>query len=219
MSDPPCTIEHMLPASLFAPLDLHDAVEEARRTQGAHGVVDLLVLTLTDRRVRSDADIDEHLEALKAACRVTRRWAEAIPVLERIAALNPDRRHEVAAEVALIHVQLGERGKALSLLESAVAQQRRLPAWKRSREFAASAEVVALLLRAPSVAQECAALAESTAAQRPARTQRATAPRRRSGLARPVLVAEPLTTVASSPTAPTGAKSRARLTLLQGSAA
>jgi hypothetical protein len=209
----------MLPASLFAPLDLRDAVEEARRTRGAHGVVDLLVLTLTDRRVRSDADIDEHLEALKAACRVTRRWAEAIPVLERIAALNSDRRHEVAAEVALIHVHLGERGKALSLLESAVAQQRRLPAWKRSPEFAASAEVVALLLRAPSVVQECATLAESTATARPARAQRATAPRRRSGLARPVLVAEPQSTAASSPAAPSRAKSRARLTLLQGSAA
>ena len=59
----------MLPPSLFAPLDLHDAVEEVRRTQGAHGVVDLLVVTLTDRRVRKASDIDEHLETLKAACR------------------------------------------------------------------------------------------------------------------------------------------------------
>jgi hypothetical protein len=209
----------MLPASLFAPLDLQDAVEEVRRTQGANGVVDLLVLTLTDRRVRSDADIDEHLETLKAACRVTRRWAEAIPVLERIAALNADRRQEVAAEVALIHLHLGERGKALSLLESAVAQQRRLPAWKRSREFSVTAEVVAMLLRAPALAQECATLAESTATARPARAQRATTPRRRSGLARPVLVAEPEVTTGDEATTVTRAKSRARLTLLQGSAA
>jgi hypothetical protein len=209
----------MLPASLFAPLDLRDAVEEVRRSQGAHGVVDLLVLTLTDRRVRSDADIDEHLETLKSACRVTRRWAEAIPVLERIAALNPDRRHEIAAEVAMLHLHRGEQGKALSLLESAVAQQRRLPAWKRSLPFSVAAEVVAMLLRAPVLAQECASLAESTATARPARAQRTAAPRRRAGLARPVLDAEPVPAAAGHPTAAARAKSRARLTLLQGSAA
>lgn len=219
LSDPPGTIEHMLPASLFAPLDLRDAVEDVRRTKGAHGVVDFLVLTLTDRQLRSDAEIDEHLETLKAACRVTRRWAEVIPVLERIAVLNPDRRHEVAAEMALVHLQLGEAKKALSLLESAVAQQRRLPASRRSRDFAVTAEVVAMLLRAPALAQECALLAESSAPARPARIRRAAAPRRRSGLARPVLVAEPESAPAGHPSAPPRPKSRARLTLLQGSAA
>ncbi|MBX6749961.1 MAG: hypothetical protein IRY85_09900 [Micromonosporaceae bacterium] len=205
----------MLPASLFTPLDLHTAIEAARRTQGAHGVVDLLVSTLTDRRVRSDVDIEQHLDTLKAACRATRRWAEMIPVLERIAALNPQRRHEVAAEVALVHVQLGQHAKALSLLESALAQQRRLPAWRRSLAFSVVAEVVAQLLHAPVLAQECAALAESTATARPARAHRVTAPRRRTGLARPVLVTETEGAVAG----PVRPKSRARLMLLQGSAA
>jgi len=209
----------MLPASLFAPLDLRHAVEEVRRTQGAHGVVDLLVVALTDRQVRSDADIDEHLDSLKAACRATRRWADLIAVLERIAALNTDRRQEVAAELALVHAQRGEQAKALSLLESAVAQQRRLPAWRRSLAFSVAAEVAALLLRAPALAQECAALGESTVGARPARAQRATAPRRRTGLARSVLATEPevATTVAAA--GPSRAKSRGRLTLLQGSAA
>jgi hypothetical protein len=205
----------MLPAPLFAPLDLPAAIEAARRTQGAHGVVDLLVSALTDRRVRSDAEIDEHLDTLKAACRATRRWAEMIPVLERIAALNPQRRHEVAAEVALVHVQLGQHGKALSLLESALAQQRRLPAWRRSLAFSVVAEVVAQLLHAPTLAQECAALAESTATPRPARAHRVAAPRRRAGLARPVLVSDSEGAFAG----PTRPKSRARLMLLQGSAA
>jgi hypothetical protein len=212
----------MLPASLFAPLGLRNAVEDVRRTQGAHGVIDLLVLTLTDRQLPSDAEIDEHLETLKAACRVTRRWAEALPVLQHLAAVNPDRRHEFAAEMAFIHLQLGETKKALSLLESAVAQQLRLPANRRSRDFAVTAEVVALLLRAPALAQECALLAESAAPARPARparVRRAAAPRRRSGLARPVLVAEYDSAFTGHPTAPPLAKSRARLTLLQGSAA
>ena len=209
----------MLPASLFAPLDPRDAVEGVRRTQGAHGVVDLLVVALTDRRVRSDADIDEHLDTLKAACRATRRWSELVPVLERIATLNPERKHEVAAELALVHTHLGERAKALSLLETAVAQQRRLPAWRRSLAFSVGAEIVALLLRMPTLAQECVALGESTATARPAQPQRATGSRRRPGLARPVLVAEAERATAGNPPALTGAKSRARLTLLQGSAA
>lgn len=209
----------MLPASLFAPLDPRDAVEGVRRTQGAHGVVDLLVVTLTDRRVRSDADIDEHLDTLKAACRATRRWSELVPVLERIATLNPERKHEVAAELALVHLQLGERAKALFLLESAVAQQRRLPAWRRSLAFSVGAEIVALLLRMPALVQECVALGESTTTARPAQAQRAAGSRRRTGLARPVLVAESDGTTAGNPPALTGAKSRARLTLLQGSAA
>jgi hypothetical protein len=154
----------MLPASLFAPVDLHEAIDDVRRTQGAHGVVDLLVVTLTDRGVRSDADIDEHLDTLKAACRQTRRYREAIPVLNRVAVLNPDRKHEIAAEVALVHSHLGERAKALSLLESACAQQHRLPASRRSLAFCLIAEVVATVLHQPGLAQECAALGRSTAA-------------------------------------------------------
>ncbi|HEY7225548.1 MAG TPA: hypothetical protein VH561_18390 [Micromonosporaceae bacterium] len=207
----------MLPPSLFAPLDLHAAVEEARRTQGAHGVVDLLVVTLTDRRVRSDADIDEHLDTLKAACRQTRRYREAIPVLERIATLNPERRHEVAAELAVVHSHLGETRAAVSLLESAVGEQHALPPSRRSLAFSLTAEVAAVLLRETALAQRCADLgrtavaAPPTRAKRratPARTlhgapparaeqtapagaERTGAPRRRSGLARPVLAAEP----------------------------
>src|SRR5262245_62091017 len=111
----------MLPGSLFAPLDLHDAIEDARRADGPRGVVDILVAALTDRRVRSDLDIDEHLHLPKSACRQTRRYRDAIPVFHRIAVLNPDRKHEVAAELALVHSHLGERPKAVSLLETAVA--------------------------------------------------------------------------------------------------
>ncbi len=137
----------MLPGSLFAPLDLYDAIEDARRTDGPRGVVDLLVAALTDSRLRSDSEIDEHLDALKSACRQTRRYRDAIPVFHRIAVLNPDRKHEVAAELALVHSHLGERAKAVSLLESAYAQQRRLPAWRRSLAFCLVAELAATVLR------------------------------------------------------------------------
>lgn len=228
----------MLPPSLFTPLDLHDAVEQVRRTQGAHGVVDLLVVSLTDRRLRSDAEIDEHLDDLKAACRQTRRYREAVPVLERIAALNPDRKHEVAAELAVVHAHLGERGKAVSLLESAASAEQKLPIARRSLAFSLVAEVAALTLRHTELAQQCAALGRSTAFAPPAKARRRTTaktttpahsdrtatpaqpavtkPRRRSGLARPVLSAQPtLTDVLTEPEA----SARPLLTLIVGSAA
>ena len=154
----------MLPGSLFATLDLHDAIEDVRRTDGPRGVVDLLVGALTDRRIRSDSDIDEHLDTLKSACRQSRRYRDAIPVFHRIAVLNPDRKHEVAAELALVHSHLGERAKAVSLLESAYAQQRRLPTWRRSLAFCLVAEVAASVLRQPTLAHDCAALGRSTVA-------------------------------------------------------
>ncbi len=230
----------MLPASLFAPLDPPAMVDEVRRTQGAHGVVDLLVVTLTDSRVRSDADIDEHLDALRAACRQTRRYREVIPVLERIAALNPSRRHEMAAEIALVHAHLGERAKAIAMLESAATQQLQLPVSKRSLAFSLIAEVTALLLRQPELAQRCADLGRSTATAPPARARRtpaatrqqrtaaparrqrstapeaAPAPRRRTGLARPVLASQP--TLADLETEP-ATVGRPLLTLIAGSAA
>ena len=154
----------MLPGSLFAPLDLHDTIEEVRRTDGSRGVVDLLVAALTDRRVCSDSDIDQHLELLKSACRQTCRYRDAIPVFHRIAVINPERKHEVAAELALVHSHLGERAKAVSLLQSAYAQQRRLPARRRSLSFCLMAEVAAMVLHVPTLAQDCAALGRSTAA-------------------------------------------------------
>jgi hypothetical protein len=56
------------------PLALGATLTDARRTGGAPAVVDVLVAALTDRRVRSDADIDPYLDELKAACRQTRRY-------------------------------------------------------------------------------------------------------------------------------------------------
>jgi hypothetical protein len=230
----------MLPVSLFAPLDLPTTIEEVRRTEGAHGVVDLLVVTLTDARVRSDSDIDQHLEALKAACRQTRRYREAIPVLERVAVLNPDRRHEVAAELALVHIHLGEHAKAGTLLETAVAEHDRLPVSQRSLAFSLVAEVAAVVLGRSTVAQRCAAIGRSTAVTEPARARRAAAARRspgsaapardersprpdrvnasrrRAGLARPVLSSQPMLGEVAAEPAPSG---RPLLTLIAGSAA
>ncbi len=154
----------MLPSPPLATLDLHDAIDDVRRTDGPRGIVDLLVAALTDRRVRSDTEIDQHLDTLKSACRQTRRYRDAIPVFHRIAVLNPDRKHEVAAELALVHSHIGERAKAVSLLESAFAQQRRLPAWRRSLAFSLVAEMAAVVLRLPTLAQDCAALGRSTVA-------------------------------------------------------
>lgn len=174
---PPPTIEHMSLASHLTRLGRQTTFDETRRAQGAHGVVDLIVVTLTNRRLRSDADIDEHLAALKAACRQTRRYREALPVLQRVATLNPRRRHEMAAEIALVHWHLGERDLAVAVLESAVAEQRSLPAWKRSLAFALVAEIAAMVVGRRELAVECAQLGRSSATPAPRSARAATTAR------------------------------------------
>ncbi len=174
---PATTIEHMLPQSPLAPLGLQATIEETRRAQGAHGVVDLIVVTMTNRRLRRDADIDEHLAVLKAACRQTRRYREALPVLHRVATLKPDRRHEMAAEIALVHWHLGERSVAVATLEAAVAQQRSLPAWKRSLAFALVAEIAAIVIGRSDLAAMCAQLGRSSVTPAPRRARAATTAR------------------------------------------
>jgi len=141
-----------------AAMDLADAVEHARRSQGARGVVDLLVSALTDPRVRDDRYIDRYLETLKSACRQTRRYRELIPVLHRIADLNPARRFEIAAELAVVHGHLGERDKGVALLESAYNQQLRLAPARRCPEFCAIGEIAATVLGCPALARAVAAL-------------------------------------------------------------
>lgn len=173
-SGPAATIEHMLTPSLIAPVGLQATIAETRRVQGAHGVVDLIVLTMTSRRLGSDADIDEHLAVLKAACRQTRRYREALPVLHRVATLNPDRRHEMAAEIALVHWHLGERSLAVATLETAVAQQRSLPPWKRSLAFSLVAEIAATVVGRSDLAAVCAQLGRSTVTPAPRRAPAAT---------------------------------------------
>jgi hypothetical protein len=147
----------MLPSALFSPFDLHDAIEETRRSSGPCGVVDLLTSALTDPRIGRDADIDEYLPALKNACRQARRYRDAIPVLRRIAVLNPDRRHEVAAELAVVHGHLREPAAGVTLLETALRAQRRLPQRRRSLAFFITAEVAATVLGRPALAREIAA--------------------------------------------------------------
>lgn len=141
-----------------AALDLADAVEQARRSEGARGVVDLLVSALTDPRVRDDGYIDRYLETLKSACRQTRRYREMIPVLHRIAELNPARRFEIAAELAVVHGHLGERDRGVALLESAYNQQVRLAPAHRCPEFCAIGEIAATVLGCPALARAVAAL-------------------------------------------------------------
>jgi hypothetical protein len=164
-------------ASHLAPPARQVTIDETRHAQGAHGDVDLIVGTLTRRRLRSDADIDEHLDALKDACRQTRRYREALPVLHRIATLNPRRRHEMAAEIALVHRHLGEHDLAIAVLEAAVTQQRSLPAWKRSLAFALVAEIAATVLGRRELAAECAQLGRSSITPAP-RSARAATPAR-----------------------------------------
>jgi hypothetical protein len=195
LSDPDLTIEHMLlsspdaaasPLDLFHPFDLsdllsgdvrpfdprdplglHASVHDTRRRCGARSVVDVLVAALTRRTVRSDAEIDPYLDELKSACRQTRRFRDAIPVFQRIATLNPSRRHEVAAELAVVHAHLGETAKGIALLETAHRGQRRLAARRRSFEFCLIGEVAATVLRQPELAREIADLGRTIALARP----------------------------------------------------
>ena len=140
------------------PLALGATLTDARRTGGAPAVVDVLVAALTDRRVRCDADIDPYLDELKAACRQTRRYREAIPVLQRVATLNSARRHEMAAEIAVVHSHLGEPVKGVALLRTALTQQRRLSTRRRSLAFCVIAEIAAMVLGQSDLARELAAL-------------------------------------------------------------
>lgn len=148
----------MLPDALFTPLDLHDVIADAERAHGPSGVVDLLAAALTDPRVRCDSDIDRYLDPLKAACRQTRRHGELIPVLRRVAELNPFRRHEVSAELALVHAHLKETGRGLALLTSAYAEQRALPIRERSTSFCVVAEIAAAVLGQPELGRDIAAM-------------------------------------------------------------
>ena len=157
-------------ATHLAPPALQATIDETRRAHGAHGVVDLIVGMLANRRLRSDADIDEHLAALKAACRQTGRYREALPVLHRVATLNRRRRHEMTAEIALVHWHLGERDLALTMLKSAVAQQRSLPACKRSLAFALVAEIAATIVGRRELAVECVQLGRSCVTPAPRST-------------------------------------------------
>lgn len=138
--------------------DLDAAIAEAMRQRGAGAVVDLLVSALTAPSVASDVEIDRHLEAFKSACRQSRRYRDAIPVLKRIAELNPARRPEIAVELALVQAHLGRPAKALAMVERAVAGQRRLPAARRSLAFCVVAEIAATVLRQPELAREIAEL-------------------------------------------------------------
>lgn len=157
----------MLPDALFSPLDLSDVLDETEQAFGARGVVDLLVAALSDRRVRSDADIDRYLDALKSACRQTRRYRDAVPVVRRIAVLNPSRRYEVVAELAVVHGHLGEPARGISMLESAYAEQQRLPPGRRCLDFCVAAEIAAMVLRHPALARRIAAIGRSVTAARP----------------------------------------------------
>jgi hypothetical protein len=147
----------MLPRTPLSPLDLPAAIAETQRASGASGVVDLLAPALAGARVRRDRDIDEFLPLLRSACRQTGRHREMVPVLRRIAELNPDRRHEVAAELAVVHGHLGEPAKGLTLLRSALAEQRKLPEGLRCLEFFVVAEVAAVVLGRPDLARQIAA--------------------------------------------------------------
>jgi hypothetical protein len=127
-------------------------------------VVDLLVAVLTGPLVTADHQIDRYLERLKSACRQTRRYRDAIPVIKRISALNPTRRHEVAAELAIVHAHLSEHAAGATLLESALAAQRRLAPHRRSSSFFVAAEIAARVLGEAALAREIVECARSTAA-------------------------------------------------------
>jgi hypothetical protein len=187
------------PIDLTDPLGLRDALAEATRSSGARGVVDLLAMVLTGRRVRSDSDIDAYLDRLKSACRQTRRHRELVPVLRRIVQLNPGRRHEVAAEIAVVHAHLREVATGVSVLEMAYRAQRRIGARRRSLEFCVLGEVAAIVLGRPDLAHEIAGLARVTAN---ARTRAAQAGTGALAPALPVLDVPVLDVAVPDPTVP-----------------
>jgi hypothetical protein len=102
----------------------------------------------------------------------------------------------MAAEIALVHWHLGEPSLAVAMLETAVAQQQSLPAWKRSLAFSLVAEVAATVVGRSDLAAVCAQLGRSSATPAPRRSRAATTTRT---AAKAVTPEEPAVT--GSPTA------------------
>lgn len=130
----------MLPDSAFDPLDLDDLIE---RQDDLDAIADLLASALTDPRARGDGALEEYVEEYIETCRETDRQRDGIDTLGRLAELEPDLAGELTAEIAGLHVELGERDTALDLLRSYHAQQHALPAPERDLAFYASAAVTA----------------------------------------------------------------------------
>jgi hypothetical protein len=64
----------------------------------------------------------------------------------------------MAAELALVHAHLKDRAKGVTLLESALAEQLRRPARRRSLAFCVAGEIAAAVLGKAALAREIAAL-------------------------------------------------------------
>lgn len=125
-------------------------------------MVDLLVSVLTDPRISDDTQIARYLDVLKAACRQTGRYRDAMPVFDRISELNPARRHEMMAECALAHAHCRERSAGTAILRTAIAEQRHLPSSQRDAAFHVVAELAALALQQPEMARRAASLRKTT---------------------------------------------------------
>jgi hypothetical protein len=92
-----------------------------------------------------------------------------------------------------VHWHLGERSLAIATLESAIAQQRSLPAWKRSLAFSLVAEIAATVVGRSELAAECARLGRSSVRPAPLVTRTETAARTVKPAAVPAVESRDLT--------------------------
>ncbi|MDT5024356.1 MAG: hypothetical protein QOE61_782, partial [Micromonosporaceae bacterium] len=129
----------MLSDALFHPLDLDAALENADED----AVIDILVAALTDRRARGDKAVVEYVGVLLERCQEAGRERDAIDSLQVIAGLEPAIAGTLAAEVALLHADLGERAAALEVLRRQYAVERSLLPADKDLDFYASAALTA----------------------------------------------------------------------------
>jgi hypothetical protein len=130
----------MLPDSAFDPLDLDDLIETQ---DDLDSIADLIASALTDPRARGDDALEEYIQEYIETCRETDRQRDGIGTLGHLAELEPDLAGELTAEIAGLHVELGERDIALDLIRSYQTQQQKLPAPERDLSFYATAAVTA----------------------------------------------------------------------------
>jgi hypothetical protein len=129
----------MLSDALFHPLDLDAALENADED----AAIDILVAALTDRRARGDQAVVEYVGVLLERCQEAGRERDAIDSLQVIAGLEPAIAGTLAAEVALLHADLGEGAAALEVLRRQYDVQRSLLAADKDLDFYASAALTA----------------------------------------------------------------------------
>lgn len=133
----------MLPDDLFHPLDLEFELADADESDDSGNAgFDLLSATLLDPRVDRE-DVSDHVPDLLDRGRDTGRIRDAIATLRVLVEQHTDLMPWLTAEIATLHLRLGERDIAGDLLARVHDEQRTRPADEQDLEFYLTAAIAA----------------------------------------------------------------------------